>query len=388
MMENAVPQTEVRPSGVDIDELVELAAAGLVPMFNAHEGLFCCRVKRTSRGLEQEGVSRRYTMISLLGLHRLEAAGFSCPLAVRPVLNGLLRDLGPVSSLGDLGLLLWLCASAAPDRLPEVVSKVDVKRDLRRFEEVRSQRTMELAWFLTGLANASLALPRSAPDLENLALAIYRLLRKNQGPYGAFGHLAPDKSLAGRFRGRIGSFADQVYPIYALTRFATAYGIEPPLAMALRCAKAVCKLQGPQGQWWWQYDSRSGTIFQRYPVFSVHQDGMGPMALLELGEAVGTDFSGPVYKGLQWVGGDNELACEMRDMRLRVIWRSVENGSRHWNRLRSVGRLLGATRSVDSADGLRINFECRPYHLGWLLYAFAGRSAAVRAAHSLQSLVM
>jgi len=383
MMEKAVGLTSV-----DKDELVEMAADGLVPMFNAQEGLFCCRVKRTTNGTEQEGVSRRYTIISLLGLHRLEAAGLWCPLAVRPVLEKLLRDVDRISSLGDIGLLLWLCASAAPDRVEEILARLDLKRVFPQFEEVRSGRTMELAWFLTGLADAAIAVPGSAPDLENLASETYRLLGNNQGPCGAFGHLALAKTLAGRFRGRMGSFADQVYPIYALTRFATAYGMEPPLAMALRCAKAICKAQGPQGQWWWQYDSCSGSVFQRYPVFSVHQDGMAPMALLALGEAVEADFSRPIVKGLQWIAGNNELACDMRDRRLRVIWRSIEAGSRYGNRFRSALRLLGARGAVEPTGGLRINFECRPYHLGWLLHAFVGRLAVVRAAHSRQSLVM
>ncbi len=33
---------------------------------------------------------------------------------------------------------------------------------------------------------------------------------------------------------------------------------------------------------------------------------------------------------------------------------------------------LGA-ETTESRNGLSVNFECRPYHFGWLLYAFAGR---------------
>lgn len=236
---------------------------------------------------------------------------------------------------------------------------------------------MEMAWFLTGLAHAQMALGQDVLGLENLAFETYRLLIDNQGPQGAFGHLAANKSVAAVFRGRVGSFADQVYPIYALTQFATAYGVQPALASAIRCAEAICKVQGPQGQWWWHYDASTGSVFQRYPVFAVHQDGMAPMALFTLGEAVGLDFSASIYKGLEWIVGNNELACDMRDTSAHLIWRSIHSRSRYKDHLYNVLRLVSAHSNGECSSSLTINFECRPYHLGWLLYAFAGRQAAV-----------
>jgi len=66
-------------------------------------------------------------------------------------------------------------------------------------------------------------------------------------------------------RGHIGSFADQVYPIYALARFGQAYGVQPAVEMAGRCGEAICRMQGPSGQWWWHYDTRTGKVFETYP---------------------------------------------------------------------------------------------------------------------------
>jgi hypothetical protein len=35
--------------------------------------------------------------------------------------------------------------------------------------------------------------------------------------------------------------------------------------------------------------------------------------------------------------------------------------------------VLGFQGSERAGGDLTVRFECRPYHLGWLLYAFAGR---------------
>ena len=69
----------------------------------------------------------------------------------------------------------------------------------------------------------ALGQPGTADFLED-ARSVYELLKKNQGPGGTFGHLAAAGSLAGALRGRIGSFADQVYPIYAFSQFAKVEG--------------------------------------------------------------------------------------------------------------------------------------------------------------------
>jgi hypothetical protein len=35
------------------------------------------------------------------------------------------------------------------------------------------------------------------------------------------------------------------------------------------------------------------------------------------------------------------------------------------------GSLLGFSPATATLPGLRVNFEDRPYHFGWVLYAFA-----------------
>ena len=150
---------------------------------------------------------------------------------------------------------------------------------------------MELAWFLTGAAKAVLADPAQKETWDHVVHASYDLLKRNQAPTGFFGHLATGTGPAGWLRGRIGSFADQVYPIQALARYHLAVHDDRALEIANSCAAQICRLQGDGGQWWWHYDARNGSVIEGYPVYSVHQDAMAPMALLDLFDAGGTDFN-------------------------------------------------------------------------------------------------
>jgi hypothetical protein len=290
----------------------------------------------------------------------------------RPVFDALLADLSWVDNIGDLGLLLWLCAMTRPERLEEIYSKLDVRTALTRFDGVQKGVTMELAWFLSGLAHTALSGAREAPELAALSERTFLLLAGNQGKHGVFGHLARSGSLAGRLRGRIGSFADQVYPIYALSKFGHAFQNQSALESARHCGEAICRAQGTLGQWWWHYDSVSGKVVQRYPVYSVHQHGMAPLALFALGDATGSDFRASIFKGLAWIYGRNELALDIREPSSNLVWRSVYRGDAAGSYIMEFRDFLKGVPGPVPADALKITFECRPYELGWLLYAFGG----------------
>ena len=108
-------------------------------------------------------------------------------MEILPVLEGLLRDTAWVTNIGDLGLLLWICAASSSERLQEVCSRVDLQRTFDQSREVREGRTMELAWFLSGLAHASLALPGEFQGIKDLAQRTFEQLRRNQGVTDSLG---------------------------------------------------------------------------------------------------------------------------------------------------------------------------------------------------------
>ena len=351
-----------------IKRLVTLAAQGLPQMLDSEKQLFCFKLKKTEQGIVREGISHRYTMMTLMGLKRLEESGMSSPIPIGLVLDKLFENFDWIDNIGDLGVLLWTSAVVAPDRIEDVARKLDVRTALERFPGVRDGRTMELAWFLTGLSHAAIAAQAPA-YFKELATKTYQLLVKNQGERGMFGHIATNGSVRGVLRGRVGSFADQVYPIYGMTRYGQAYGDKGAIERALECGLTICEVQGSLGQWWWHYDSAGGRVAGRLPVFSVHQHAMGPMALLALGEATDSDFSPWIYRGLQWIGR-NELAMDMEASDINIVWRSIYRPTSR-RVLDTAMALLSQRDDEESRSGLRVMWECRPYELGWLLYAFA-----------------
>ena len=53
--------------------LIDLAAKGLVKMYDTEKNMFCYRMREVEGGkLVLEDVSRRYTIITLMGLRKLE----------------------------------------------------------------------------------------------------------------------------------------------------------------------------------------------------------------------------------------------------------------------------------------------------------------------------
>jgi len=376
-MTDARRSTAQQPDEVHatVQRFIALAIRGLVPMFNEQRQLFCYSLKKTERGMVPEGLSPRYTMMTLMGLHRLEEAGGVSPIEVKPALQALLTDLDWVKDVGDLGLLLWLCSLVAPERLAELEGRIELGTALVRYRSAKRGVTMELAWFLTGLSNWALACPEKLPRLRDLAFKTFAMLKKNRGEQGFFGHLAREGSVEGMTRGRIGSFADQVYPIYAMTRFSQAYQEESAMEATLPCGRGLCQAQGPLGQWWWHYDSLTGRVLEGYPVFSVHQHAMGPMALFALGEAAQCDFTPWIYRGLKWINVGNELRFNMEDDSAQVIWRCQFWPTSQVKRyLKAAFNLGSEDRPYKERKDLKVLFECRPYELGWLLYAFATRA--------------
>lgn len=372
MPSSLMQQQKGRAGTLGVSELCDLAVSGLAPMVDPEKQLFCDVYNRTDSGMIREGLSYRYTMMTLLGLHRYQVSGRHLPVEMTPILDALLRDTSWIRSTGDLGLLLWTCAELAPERLTDLYRGVGAQGAMTRFPDGQQGRTMEVAWYLTGIANCYLAGYGDLFGLDEQLKTAREILEGNCGPSGVYGHLSRQGSVAGHFRGRIGSFADQVYPTIAFARLSRAIQDEKARSMALRTAERMCALQGPFGEWCWHYDSVSGKVVSRYPVYSVHQHAMGPMMLFAAGEATGHDFNNAIYKGLSWISGSNELQRDFIDPSLGLIWRCIYLESMDAYSDAAL-RFLGWRDGTANSSRLKVRYECRPYELGWLLYAFAGK---------------
>jgi len=344
-------------------------------MYWGAQNAFCFRTRRRGNRISKIGISRTNTLITMIGIRRAQLAGFHPPIAVDSVISALRKSFSSFDKIGDVGLYLWLSAMYPFHDNPLAWPAEPIRSGLRSFRDAREHRTMELAWFLSGLAEVADRKDLKQEikeEIRDVAMRTSVLIRENQEASGLFRHMSSRDSVAGRLRSHIGSFADQIYPIYALSRFAEVFGLEEGIQSALSCANRVCELQGPKGQWWWHYEAVRGRVIGHYPVYSVHQDAMAPMALFALGKSSGKDFSYPVFKGLNWITGQNELGTDMRDKTLNVIWRNIRQST--------VDRYVTETRQLISSGPivvpsprLSVLFECHPYHLGWILFAFAGR---------------
>jgi len=364
-----LPKTHGCGARLDIPALNALALRSLVSLFEEKEKLFSRCVTVAGDGFHHEGTSRKRTIIALLGLQSLAQSGASQPFDIASIRNAVFADPSWVKSVGDLGLLTWFTAECAPERLDKLLSEFDFAKALETYPDGRQADTTGLAWLLAGIAHTRLACPGSYPDLTDVAVDAYHLLLDNQSEGGMFGHAAFPGPLRRTFCNRFGTFSDQIYAIYALATFARAYQIEEPLASALGCANSVCALQGEMGQWWFLYDKRACRVVNRYPVLSLHQDGIAPVGLLALEEATGQSFHGSIYKGLSWAAGVNEIGDDLRNLDRGLIWDSIEPRRRIANYWEAGLSFMNISREPQ-VESLRIRYEARPDHFGWLLYAF------------------
>lgn len=357
-----------------LDQLCNLAAHGLKQMVLPDLGLvhtMRSKANRDGSGTNQEGDNLRYAVNVAQGLNWTSEA------TQRAVLKGKTAvDLAHLcvkraeksGEAGAVALAAWAAAETAGVFAPELFAIL-----LRALSNAPSIHTVPCAWALTAAVAARHFGDTS--EVERLAAA---KLSAAQSEHGLFPHVLPSRA-AGWVRRHIGSFADQVYPIQALARLSVATGNQGALKSANACAAQIVALQGKAGQWWWHYDTRDGQVVEGYPVYSVHQHAMAPMALLDLFDAGGTDHREAVALGLGWIDARPETTSPMISESDGVIWRKV--GRTEPSKLsRKLGALTTAVTPglhlplVDIAlPAGKIDRECRPYEFGWMLYAWRSR---------------
>ncbi len=375
--------------------LVPIARRGLAKMLVEDGSAFCFRSfpGEATDALTLEGRSERYTTMSLIGLLRQREHGSEPEFALAPLLDHVAPWGHDAPDLGDCGLVLWALLLAGDGRVESVVDRLIERKD-EVFREDYSFASMEMGYLLMGLSKAIEA-DVGGPALVAFAAEVAHGLRANQDPYGelfSFGRKVWRKNMhRARMDARLGSFASQVYPTVGLAFHSLATGETDSRHAALRCAVRLDELQGPHGQWWWIYHTSRPASAIRYPVYSVHQDAMGPMALSAaalLDE--GTDrFDGAIEKSLAWFNIRPELVGEeLIDDERGVVWRAVQHDDPESTQRLGLGRSelqrMGwkawfGTEDERSFAGGHLCLECRPYHLGWILLADAMYADVLRA---------
>lgn len=362
--------------------LEPLARRGLGAMLSPEGDRFCFRAvpdQRRDDGLVLEGASDRYGAMVLIGLAARDGA---LPERFEPVRERLAAWASEAAPPGDAGLVLWALTALGDDRA-ETVARALVGQRHEILPADRGFTTMEGGWLLAGLAEA-LAAGVSAEGLEDLARGVARRLsacQREPGGLFSFGvDLARRNRHAARLDRRLGSFATQVYPTLGLARFARATGDAEAAAAARRCAERTLALQGDDGQWWWIYDAWRARPVVRYPVYSVHQDAMGPMALLSVAEPADRElWLAAILRGLEWIDQPAERSdARLVDPERGVVWRAIQCDPPAATGKLGLGRRERLRMHLTAWTGREdrrpcapayVCRECRPYHLGWILLA-------------------
>ncbi|MEZ4218696.1 MAG: hypothetical protein R3E88_19645 [Myxococcota bacterium] len=355
-----------------IARLVDVSQRGLPRMFDRDERIFVHCLRRDAAGtIAPEGQSLRYSAIVLLGARWLDDDQQRALFAGETAREFASRALAHARDTDDLGDAS-LCAWAAFE-----LGHPDAARALERALALESKQaspfTVELAWLVSALAAA----PGSSREGTARRIA-HRLLEGFSAHARVFPHRVGEPRPG--FRAHVACFADQVYPIQALSRLHRRYGADRGLDAASLCAAQICEVQGEGGQWWWHYDARTGAVVEGYPVYSVHQDAMAPMCLLDLEEAGGPSFGDAIRRGLQWMAEAPEIGRSLIDDAESVIWRKVARIGPNKS-MRAVRAAASRVREdlrlrfLDPAFPPRaVDWESRPYHPGWVLHTWLNES--------------
>ena len=322
------------------------------------------------------GSSLRYGAIAALGAGSLEPEQQRAALGgatAREFCGPLVEAAAASDDPGAVALVCWAAAELGHASAPRALERL-----LAVDDGLRVAPTVEAAWTLTALLAA-----RQLGDTDGpIGRARGRLLAARHPGAVLFPHTT-SPSAAPWYRRHVGCFADQVYPIQALARLHAQTPDPEALQAAADCAEQICRLQGAAGQWWWHYDARTDGVVEGYPVYSVHQHAMAPMALADLEAAGGPSHHEAVALGLGWLTDRPETPNPLIRDDLAVVWRKVgrrEPRPKAVRAARGLSTALSPRLRVPGVDTMfpagPVDHECRPYELGWLLYAWPAGPAA------------
>ncbi len=315
-------------------------------------------------------IAVRYTINSLLGLLRNARCGDAdvAEPIVGEMIDAFLVGPGAGELLpADEGLATVLLAELGADAAAMRARARTLAGLLAHGAAALNMQ--DLAWILWGAAAAARAGVCGARDIVSDALDLIT------ADFVDHGTGLPRHSTV-RYRRDVVSFGSLTYFLRAMHEAADVLGDPRAHGLFRSGVDQAIGLQGPLGEWPWMINCRTGSSFDFYPVFAVHQDSM---AMLFLHPAAGRAHLGAadaVGRSLSWVFGDNELQQQMYVREPFFAHRSIERSERAprvRRYLRSVPRSAAARTG---AKAIRLNDECRSYHLGWVLYVWSDWAAA------------
>ncbi len=346
-----------------VDELISFSIETL-PSLRLASGLYCYDVPFESRELRGESV--RYSLMALLGMQRARAAGLEGIPDLDELWSRCLERRASFTP-GDVGLAIWADSRRDGASTEGLVAQLETAlSDV----VLASLVGMEIAWIIIGLTHAEQPTAASSKLLDRVA---DHLQRERRSPSGLYYHDATS-----RFRRHLPNFATEIYTLMALTALARGDHLAGARASAETLAEHLVRLRLPDGGWPWLYDADRADVAEAYEIYTVHQDAMAPMGLLELTTLTGDDrWARAAVESVAWSRGSNELGVDLLDAEHGFAHRSIRRKA-PWDRValaaNSASTRFGGKRLLARSSRVEVNRTCRPYHLGWMLEAWAGRS--------------
>jgi len=300
------------------DILMRTCRASLERFYLPESGLFARSAIWDGAAWTRTEPSPGNTANVALALYQLRRHGMATPFDPDPMMWRLIVDHCRGLDYTGIAFLLW--ADSIGDRR---YGTVLWKTLLERLPASASQ-SMQLGWTLSALCRYG-PVATDTGAATRMAYELYRRIAANQSAKSGLFYASGAREGWCRRRKPVTTLSSQTYPIHALASYGRVFGVTDAIDRATRCATAICRRQGPQGQWWWRYDVESGTVVEPYPVYSVNQDTAVPMALGELQRARGGRRDDTaVNRGLGWLFGQNELGQSLVDEQAGVIWRAIQ----------------------------------------------------------------
>jgi hypothetical protein len=371
-------QTDINHLSLSYNEMVrifcDVARKGLVRYYPLHsEQLPYTTLRKENRFWNLTGDSVRYAAICQIGIQRWLRHHPEDMQKLPDLWSALKSHINHIGNIGDIALCLWVAADSQQQDL-EAWAKSFTAIWLQQKNECNA---VELGWVVqAGVISSQLNNSKLntviAPVLEESHRLLAGLFRPQTGLFQRNyrgGRLHIDHVVS--------CFADQVYPILAMATYGELTGDVKSKDYAALATDSICRHQGTQGQWMWHYDTQHGKVCEEYPVFSVHQHSMAPLAILASDRTNKTNHTKAIELGMRWIWGSNELGENLVSREHDIIWRDIER-----RELPKISRFLRGLCCVYSLDGMhrrlgksffgfKINYECRPYEYGWILYAWA-----------------
>ncbi|MCB0868081.1 MAG: hypothetical protein KDB48_05260, partial [Solirubrobacterales bacterium] len=280
---------------------LERIALDRLPELQVASGLF--RATARIEGVEDEtepATALQAGIVVLLGLLRAEEAGTDQPFSTGALRTRILGDLGNESvTPGELGLALWAESRAGGSAIGEIDGLIR-RATVRGFDKVTLE---QLAWLASGLSESSVLTGDTTNSLgKEIRAEIAGRINSSTG-------LAAD--VHGRRLGSAVPVSSQFHLLHALCQTVRS-GAEDLRDTAGKLASSLLTLQRQDGAWPGLIDPARASAAVIYPVLTVTQLAVAPIALRAASElGLPGNFDAAIGNGIYWTGDGNALGREL-----------------------------------------------------------------------------